>query len=105
MEVEKLAVLAFSSARDHWFCWEWTLYIPSLSIKILRFDTAKDVLTLVEGEEKDGDEMPGPKDAGLAHGEGILERRKKPRETASHLEKDCEHFLPCLASLILMFST
>ena len=26
MEVEKLAVLAFSSARDHWSCWEWTLY-------------------------------------------------------------------------------
>jgi len=72
---------------------------------MLGLQEVKMLVSLVEGEEKDGDEMPGPKDAGLAHGEGILERRKKPRETASHLEKDCEHFLPCLASLILMFST
>ena len=59
----------------------------------------------MEDEEKDEAEMPGPKDVDLDHDAGILERRKKPRETASHLEKDCEHFLPCLASLILMFST
>jgi len=42
------------------------------------------LVSLVEDEEKDEAEMPGPKDAGLVHDEGILERRKKPRETASH---------------------
>ena len=84
MEVEKLAVLAFSSARDHWFSWEWTLYIPSLSIKTWRFDIAKDVLTLEAGEEKDEDVMQGPKDEGLVHDEEILETQKKLRETAWH---------------------
>ena len=81
MEVEKLAVLAFSSARDDWFCWEWTLYTLTFHWR-LRYNIYKSVLTLASDVEKDEDVMQDPKDVGLVHGEESLETPKKLKGTA-----------------------